>query len=246
MSKRTCQVQNCERPYRCSGFCSLHYDRMRRHGTTDVNLPPVRICQVPDCGLPHNCQGYCKAHYKRLLIHGDVQAWKPLRKLPNSDEREDIVGRILAKCEWLESGCVEWHGDRLPNGYGVISWNGRAWVVHRVMYTVRVGPIPTDDDWTVDHLCFNRACVNVGHLEVVTRTENSLRGEGLLIARANKAKHAAARTHCHRGHDLAEVGQYAIEGGRRQICKQCSKDDWAKQSARINARKRAEYAASRG
>lgn len=37
--KTYCQVPDCERPNFGRGLCSLHYKRMRRHGTTDK---PIR------------------------------------------------------------------------------------------------------------------------------------------------------------------------------------------------------------
>lgn len=45
---------------------------------------------------------------------------------------------------------------------------------HRVIYEWAFGPIP--DGMDIDHLCRNRACCNPWHLEVVTRSENLLRG----------------------------------------------------------------------
>lgn len=126
MADRTCEVPGCERKHRCKGLCGLHYDRARRTGTTDApTLVPPRECSVPGCGRAHTCRGYCRAHYGRLLRYGDVMADKPLRALPTAGEREDIIGRVFAKAERLENGCIEWRGQRLPSGYGVISWDGR-------------------------------------------------------------------------------------------------------------------------
>lgn len=45
---------------------------------------------------------------------------------------------------------------------------------HRFAWADRRGPIP--EGLTVDHLCFNRRCQNPGHMEIVTRSENSRRG----------------------------------------------------------------------
>jgi hypothetical protein len=240
VSNRTCSVEDCERPYRCSGFCGLHYDRMRRWGTTEAPAPTERVCQVPDCGRKHNCQGYCRAHYKRYLQFGDPQAWKPLRDLPVADERADIVSRILRKCHRTERGCVQWDGLTLPSGYGTISWGSRTWVVHRAMWTAVVGPIPCDDDWTLDHLCSNRRCVNVGHLEVVTRTENSLRGGGLHRAQQLNAQRLAERVECVNGHRITEANTYFATDGRR-VCRQCSRDSWRRGSEKMAAKRRAQY-----
>lgn len=64
---------------------------------------------------------------------------------------------------------------------------------HRVAYVASHGEIP--EGLTVDHLCFNRACVEPSHLEAVTMRTNVLRSN-------NAAAVNAAKTHCHRGHPL--------------------------------------------
>jgi len=71
------------------------------------------------------------------------------------------------------SGCINWTSTR-SNGYGLIRINGVYVRAHRLFYEAERGPIPTK--LTIDHLCRNRACVNVDHLEAVTIGENVLRG----------------------------------------------------------------------
>jgi len=38
MSKKSCTVEGCERPYNCKGYCELHYHRSRG-GKTPVHAP---------------------------------------------------------------------------------------------------------------------------------------------------------------------------------------------------------------
>jgi hypothetical protein len=93
--------------------------------------------------------------------------------LPKVSERGDIAARVLAKSSITDNGCHEWTGATSPSGYGYIGWNGRSWLVHRATWTALNGPIPKG--WTIDHLCYNRPCSNVEHLELVTRAENTMR-----------------------------------------------------------------------
>lgn len=198
------------------------------------------ICTVPDCNRDVHLRGWCPAHYKRVQKYGNPRIDVPLRELPARDERGDIVGRILKRCTFPDSGCIEWTGYTLPSGYGTISWGSRQWVVHRAIWTATVEPIPTDGDWTLDHLCRNRICVNVDHLEVVTRTINSLRGGGIVVAQAKNLTVAL----CRNGHRYTPENTRTDKRGYRQ-CVQCERDAWTRQAERINARRREMYRAKR-
>lgn len=68
--------------------------------------------------------------------------------------------------------CWEWNGR--SDEYGRFGLNGKVLLAHRFVWELLVGPIP--DGMTIDHLCRNRYCVNPGHLEVVSGTENIRRG----------------------------------------------------------------------
>lgn len=51
---------------------------------------------------------------------------------------------------------------------------GSAKLAHRIAWEACESPIP--QELTVDHLCFNKLCINPRHMEIVTRSENSRRG----------------------------------------------------------------------
>lgn len=237
--KTTCSVSGCDSPVRCKGLCGLHYDRVRRTGGTDLQERVAKACRVDGCTNPHNARGYCRAHYRRLLASGDARPDIPLVYKPPVHIRDDVVTRILAQT--VRSGdCIEWTGYRLPSGYGTIGWRGRTWVVHRAMWTATVGPVPTDDDWTLDHLCRNRRCVNIDHLEVVTRTENSRRGGGLLAAREVNRNTETCRKGLHPW--VPENWFYNADGSR--TCLECKRIRTREGSQRLRDRRKAALAAS--
>lgn len=92
---------------------------------------------------------------------------KELAKLPESI-RENI--RIHP-----ESNCWEWQGTLTDDGYGRVTWDGRKRAVHRLVYEMLSGPIPTG--LALDHVrtrgCISKACCWPAHLEPVTTAENN-------------------------------------------------------------------------
>lgn len=74
------------------------------------------------------------------------------------------------------SSCWEWHAAVCEKGravYGLVHYEGKIRMAHRVIYELLVGPIP--EGLQLDHLCQNGRCVNPEHLEPVTSKENHLR-----------------------------------------------------------------------
>jgi len=88
------------------------------------------------------------------------------------DER--LLSRFETGDPWE---CWPWLGCVNQRGYGVLGAGGRGGkvlLVHRLVYALFVEDIPPD--MTVDHLCFNRICLNPDHMEMVPMPENSRRG----------------------------------------------------------------------
>jgi hypothetical protein len=122
-----------------------------------------------------------------------------------------VAERIKAKVAERPDGCWEWTGFRDRKGYGRFSLGNRPTVVARASYEAFIGPIP--EGLTIDHLCRFPPCVNPAHLAVVTRAENTMRGETVT------AKNAQARA-CPKGHAYDEANTYVDKRGRRS-CKAC-------------------------
>lgn len=107
-------------------------------------------------------------------------------------------------------GCILWTGAVQSSGYGSVT-NGRGgtMLVHRREWENVNGAIP--EGMTIDHLCRTKLCMNVEHMEVVTRGENSRR--------------AVVKSHCLKGHPLSgdnlSVSVNSVDGYERRVCKAC-------------------------
>lgn len=97
--------------------------------------------------------------------------------------------------------CLNFVGADNGNGYGQFAYKGGKYA-HRYAWERVNGSIP--DGLTVDHLCRNRRCCNVNHLELVSRNENYLRAVRL-------------REECPNGHPYPK--KYNGESRECQICR---------------------------
>lgn len=91
-----------------------------------------------------------------------------------------------------------WTWTRALNGYGYgAAWfEGRMKGAHRVSYELHYGTIP--EGLQVDHKCWNRACVNPEHLQLVSNAANGENRKGA----QNNSKTGV------RGVDLRPNGRY--------------------------------------
>lgn len=83
----------------------------------------------------------------------------------------------------LDTDCIEWNG-KTSNGYGHTSLGGAKGTTARIIYTAVFGDIP--EGLVIDHLCRNRKCCNIKHLEAVSQRDNIFRGECFIALHIKK------------------------------------------------------------
>lgn len=189
----TCQADGCDRSPRARGLCRTHYGQhcagqplapikpYRAQGTgraRSAGLP----CTVDGCGRTANAaRGLCASHYRRhrLGLPLDTPIADKAR-LPLADRMAKHTG------ERTPSGCLPWTGQ-LAKGYGLIRIAvGVQRGAHKVAWELVNGEVP--EGMVLDHTCHpidgscrggeaceHRRCVEVSHLAVTTRGDNSRR-----------------------------------------------------------------------
>lgn len=131
------------------------------------------IDQIPGKKSICKCQcGTIKTIRTSCVVSNKITSCGCLRSVNRVDYLESVKKRILSNIDITEGGCWEWRKSRSRQGYGQIGFNRKTCLLHRVSWTVFVGPL--DKDILVLHKCDNPPCCNPEHLFLGTDKDNIL------------------------------------------------------------------------
>ncbi len=95
------------------------------------------------------------------------------RKVRRSRVRMKKTATERFNDSWVKdplTGCYNWQKYISPKGYASIRDRGKKFLAHRWIWIQYYGNIPPE--YEINHLCNNRKCVNIIHLEVCTHGKN--------------------------------------------------------------------------
>lgn len=149
-------------------------------------------CSMDGCDRVHNARGFCRRHYDSWRTYGDPMAVRRIKYSAPEEAFEARTEPIVA-----DPGCTVWTGAITGDGYGNL-WDGTRMVrAHRYAWERVNGPIPSD--MVIDHICWERSCVNVDHLRLATQQQNQQNrfganmGRGLLRGVSRSGRRYTAR-----------------------------------------------------
>lgn len=152
---------------------------------------------------------------KAANVLGWLGYWRDKMPAEAVTRLQDILDAALSEegpCG-CQDACIEFSGNKCK-GYGRVTIGGNKYIyAHRMAWLLAGKRLPKKP-LQLDHLCRNRACINVNHLRVATTAENVLSGIGISACNARK-------TVCKSGHPFSG-DNLRISHGKR-YCRTCQR-----------------------
>jgi hypothetical protein len=89
--------------------------------------------------------------------------------------KKNSLENILSKGERQDNGCLFYTNNKKKNGYSQTSYGDEMMPVHRVVFILSGKTLPPSFD--VHHKCYNKPCIEITHLEAISRSQHALLSE---------------------------------------------------------------------
>lgn len=110
MTKPICKINDCYKPKKTKGYCSKHYERLRKHGSPYFTLTDTenkKGCKVQGCDQKHKSLGLCKRHYQ-IQNRGRNPHTFVLNKTPTKFIEDWVEGLDLTRPWEKSEDCILW------------------------------------------------------------------------------------------------------------------------------------------
>lgn len=135
-----------------------------------------------------------------------------------------------------ENGCWIYQGYKSHDGYGVTEIGQKAFRMHRLAWEFwNKKKIP--EGMTIDHICFQRDCINPHHLRLATVHEN--------CSRRKNGNGRPVSMWCEK-HRCPKVVTTWKEGQAKSVCKQCAHERYLAWKEKHPSYRRERYLAGKG
>jgi len=108
--------------------------------------------------------------YLDSIEYADHTKFTPVGKRRRRNMSERIFLDWLRNQRYEKNGCWIWTKNTNSGGYGLVIYQGKYHLVHRLSYSMLIGNIP--NDMVIRHICDNPACYNPEHLMIGTHSDN--------------------------------------------------------------------------
>lgn len=135
---------------------------------------------------------------------------------PSQEYLYQVETKIIARLVESLSGCWEFAGPLMKDGYGRVRLEGKPTLTHRASYIYHTSSIP--EGLHILHKCDNPCCCNPAHLYAGTHHDNMK--DKVKRARQYRPNHVGVNNTCSKLTDSDVVAIFTSTKTTKELCKE--------------------------